>query len=33
MLDRKDLVYIKQFDDACKIFGNKVDIKGGVNYF
>ncbi|ARF10089.1 restriction-modification methylase [Indivirus ILV1] len=33
MLNRKDLVYINHFDDACYIFGNKVDIKGGVNYF
>jgi hypothetical protein len=33
MLERTDIVYIKHFDDACKIFGNTVDIKGGVNYF
>ena len=33
MLERTDIVYIKHFDDACEIFGNKVDIKGGVNYF
>ena len=33
MLKRKDIVYINHFDDACKIFGNTVDIKGGVNYF
>lgn len=33
MLNRKDLVYIQHFEDASKIFGNKVDIKGGVNYF
>jgi hypothetical protein len=33
MLDRTDIVYIKHFDDACEIFGNTVDIKGGVNYF
>ncbi|ARF11535.1 restriction-modification methylase [Klosneuvirus KNV1] len=33
MLKRKDLVYIKHHEDACKIFGNTVDIKGGVNYF
>ena len=33
MLSRKDIVYIKHFDDATKIFGNSVDIKGGVNYF
>jgi len=33
MLERKDIVYIKHFDDACKIFGNSVKIEGGVNYF
>lgn len=33
MLSREDIVYIKHFDDASKIFGNTVDIKGGVNYF
>jgi len=33
MLNRNDIVYIKHFDDASKIFGNTVDIKGGVNYF
>ena len=33
MLDRTDIVYIKHFDDASKIFGNLVEIKGGVNYF
>jgi len=33
MLNRKDIIYIKHYDDACKIFGNTVDIKGGVNYF
>jgi len=33
MLKRTDIVYIKHFDDASKIFGNSVDIKGGVNYF
>ena len=33
MLNRTDIVYINHFDDACKIFGNTVDIKGGVNYF
>jgi hypothetical protein len=33
MLSRKDIVYINHFDDASKIFGNSVDIKGGVNYF
>jgi len=33
MLERTDIVYIKHYDDACEIFGNTVDIKGGVNYF
>jgi hypothetical protein len=33
MLSRSDIVYIKHFDDASKIFGNTVDIKGGVNFF
>lgn len=33
MLERTDIVYINHFDDASKIFGNSVDIKGGVNYF
>ena len=33
MLERTDIVYIKHFDDASKIFGSSVDIKGGVNYF
>jgi hypothetical protein len=33
MLKRTDIVYIKHFDDASKIFGSSVDIKGGVNYF
>jgi len=33
MINRTDIIYIKHYDDACKIFGNTVDIKGGVNYF
>ena len=33
MLKRTDIAYINHENDACKIFGNKVDIKGGVNYF
>ena len=33
MLERTDIVYVKHFDDACKIFGNSVSIEGGVNYF
>ena len=33
MINRTDILYIKHYDNACKIFGNSVDIKGGVNYF
>ena len=33
MINRTDILYIKHYEDACKIFGNTVDIKGGVNYF
>ncbi len=33
MINRTDIVYIKHFTDASKIFGNTVEIKGGVNYF
>jgi len=33
MLNRKDIVYINHYNDATKIFGNTVEIKGGVNYF
>ena len=33
MLERNDIVYIKHFEDASKIFGNSVSIEGGVNYF
>ena len=33
MLKRIDIVYIKHYDNASNIFGNLVDIKGGVNYF
>jgi site-specific DNA-methyltransferase (adenine-specific) len=33
MINRTDILFIKHFPDAKKIFGNSVDIKGGVNYF
>jgi site-specific DNA-methyltransferase (adenine-specific) len=33
MLKRNDIVYMKHYDDASKIFGNSVSIEGGVNYF
>ena len=33
MMNRTDIVYINHIDNACNIFGNLVDIKGGVNYF
>lgn len=32
ILERTDIVSIKQFNDASTIFGNSVDIKGGVHY-
>lgn len=33
MINRNDIVYIKNYNDASCIFGNLVNIKGGVNYF
>ena len=33
MLNKKSIVYIKQYDDASEIFKKDVEIKGGVNYF
>lgn len=33
MMNRTDILYIKHYNNACEIFGNTVDIKGGVNYF
>jgi site-specific DNA-methyltransferase (adenine-specific) len=33
MINRTDILYIKHYDDASKIFGNTVSIEGGVNYF
>ncbi len=33
MLKRTDIKMIKHVDDAKSIFGNFVDIKGGINYF
>ena len=33
MLKSTNIEYIIHYDDASKIFGNTVDIKGGVNYF
>jgi site-specific DNA-methyltransferase (adenine-specific) len=33
MLDRTDIKLIKHFENSDKVFGNNVDIKGGVNYF
>jgi site-specific DNA-methyltransferase (adenine-specific) len=33
MLSRKDIVMITHEDDSKKWFGNKIEIKGGVNYF
>jgi hypothetical protein len=33
MINRTDILYIKHYDNASKIFGNTVSIEGGVNYF
>ncbi len=33
MLKRTDIKFIKHYDNASEIFGNKVSIAGGVNYF
>jgi hypothetical protein len=33
MLNRNDLVEIKTFDDASEIFGNIIEVKGGINHF
>ena len=33
MLNRRDIELIKHIENASEIFGNEVDIKGGVNYF
>ena len=33
MINRTDILYIKHYDNASKIFGNSVSIEGGVNYF
>ena len=33
MINRTDILFIKHFNDASKIFGNLVNIEGGVNYF
>ena len=33
MLKKTDIVYIKNYDNASTIFGNTVNIEGGVNYF
>jgi site-specific DNA-methyltransferase (adenine-specific) len=33
MINRSDILYIKHYDDASKIFGNGINIEGGVNYF
>ena len=33
MVSRKDIIYIKHYDNASIVFGNSVSIAGGVNYF
>ena len=33
MLKRRDIKFIKTVDDASSVFGNIIDLKGGINYF
>jgi hypothetical protein len=33
IISAKNIVYLNHFNNASDIFGNKVDIKGGVSYF
>ncbi len=33
MLNRNDIKLINHYNDASKIFGSMIDIKGGINYF
>jgi site-specific DNA-methyltransferase (adenine-specific) len=33
MLERTDVVYIKHFKDSKNIFGNDVNVNGGISYF
>ena len=33
MINRSDILFIKHYDNASDIFGNFVQIKGGINYF
>ena len=33
MLNKKDIEFIYHFDDAKKLFGNTIQLKGGINYF
>ena len=33
MINRTDILYIKHYSNASKIFGNTISIEGGVNYF
>jgi site-specific DNA-methyltransferase (adenine-specific) len=33
MLNRKDIMFIKHFEKASNLFGNNVEINGGINYF
>ena len=33
MLKRDDIVEIKTYDDASEIFGNIIEVKGGINHF
>ena len=33
MLKRDDIVEIKTYEDASEIFGNIIEVKGGINHF
>jgi site-specific DNA-methyltransferase (adenine-specific) len=33
MLKRKDIKYIKHYENSSDIFGNKIEITGGISYF
>jgi len=33
MLKRRDIIFIQHEENATKLFGNTVNIEGGVNYF
>jgi len=33
MINRNDIVFIKHYYDASKLFGNNIRLQGGINYF